>query len=517
MIKKATAAMIVILFTGMIISLIFAGSNTAVNVFAKEEPVSPETPPMDQKAWTDAMRFKKPGRINGVLHTELIEWQDAFALYAAYPGVPGKNRISSELRELVLGKTELFKNEVEKAPPAQSGGYVKPELIVTYKPYKYKNALLSFKLVTDAHTGASYTRGFISTYVYNLQTEKRMSLQDIFNSKTDYLNAISSLVRAKLQYNPSLQDNADKALFEAGTAPLLVNYMNYAIEDGNVLFFFNRNQIAPASDGSFEVALSFESLSGLLLPEILNPQNTETRKAETDTEKAQEDLPVFLQSASGDMKAFQIDDIDPLNDKAVALTFDDGPNPFTTGQVLGALREYGGHATFFVVGRMAEQFPTTVRRIYASGNEIGNHSYDHPDFYNLTAAEILDEIDQTNRVLYDIVGTRPILVRAPYGNVNQKIAEKIGRACIQWTVDSEDWKNLDEDINYEKVMDDVGDGDIVLMHDIYQPTADAAVRIIRDLTKKGYKLVTISQMIQIAQIRGKEVGLLIRDLRVSKK
>lgn len=514
--KKATAAMIVILFIGMFVGAIAAGSNNAVNVFA-EIPTPSASPAMDQTAWTEAMRFKKPDRVSGVLHMELLDWQETYSLYAAYPRVTGKNTISADLRGIVQSKAELFKNEVQDALPAKIGLSSKPELVVTYKPYKYKDAVIAFKLVTDANTGISYTDGCISTYVYNLQTEKRMSLEDVFNAKTDYLNIISSLVRDKLQHIPALQDNPDKTLFDEGTAPLKSNYSNFVIEDGEVLFFFNRCQIAPATEGSFEAALSFDSLAGLLRPEILYPPKSQTDVAESDKERTQNDLPVFLQSGSGDMKAFDLDGIDPLNDKVIAMTFDDGPNPSTTGEVLDALKKYGGHATFFVVGELAEEYPSTIQRIYASGNEIGNHSYDHADFYDLSHDEILEQIDKTNRIIYGIVGTRPILVRAPYGNVNQDIAEKIGRACVQWTVDSEDWKNLDEDTDYEKVMEDITDGDIVLMHDIYQPTADAAVRIIRDLTKKGYKLVTISQMIQIAQIRGKDVGLLIKDLRVSKR
>ena len=517
MVKKAEAAMIALLFICMLISTITAGSYTAIPVAAKAEPAPSSSTELDQKAWTDAMRSKKPDRVNGVLHMELLDWQETYALYAAYPRVTGKNKISAELRGIVKSKADLFENEVRDALPSESGVSSKPELAITYKPYKYKDAVISFKLVTEVDTGISFTDGFISTYTYNLQTEQRMFLGDIFNDNTDYLAVISGLVRDKLSYIPILKENADKTLFDAGTAPSQINYSNFVIEDGNVLFFFNRRQIAPALDGSFEVALSFDSLAGVLRPEILTPPKSQPQNTGLHVENKQEYLPVFLRSGGGDMKAFDLNGIDPLNDKVVALTFDDGPNPSTTGAVLDALKTYGGNATFFVVGDLAEEYPSTIKRIYASGNEIGNHSYSHTDFYKLSDDEILNEIDKTNRIVYDILGTRPILVRAPYGNVNQDIAEEIGRACVQWTVDSEDWKNLDEDIDYEKVMDDVGDGDIVLMHDIYQPTVDAAVRIIRDLTHKGYKLVTISQMIQIAHIRGKDVDLFVQDLRVSKR
>ncbi len=227
-------------------------------------------------------------------------------------------------------------------------------------------------------------------------------------------------------------------------------------------------------------------------------------------------LPAFLKSGQGEMKAFSIKGIKPASDKVVALTFDDGPNPSTTDEILDALKQYGGYATFFVLGERAKQFPQTIKNIVAGGNEIGNHTYDHTDLKTLTAKEIQSEINKTNDVLESEAGGRSILVRPPYGNITQDIANEIGKACVLWTVDPEDWKHRNVDADYNNVMNVVQDGDIVLMHDIYKESADAAKIIIRDLTKKGYKLVTVSQMIQIAQERGKNTGLIVSDLRVEK-
>lgn len=242
----------------------------------------------------------------------------------------------------------------------------------------------------------------------------------------------------------------------------------------------------------------------------------ETPKSSTASDIQDMALPAFLRSGPGEMKAFSIKGIDPADDKVVALTFDDGPNPSTTDEILDALKKYGGHATFFVIGERAKQFPQTVKNILDGGNEIGNHTYDHTDLKTVSADKIHDEIDKTNDVLASEVGARPILVRPPNGSITQKIAEDIGKACVLWTVDPEDWKYRNVDKDYNNVMDVVRDGDIVLMHDIYKQSADAAQEIIRDLTKQGYKLVTVSQMIQIAQARGKSVGLIVSDLRAPK-
>lgn len=227
-------------------------------------------------------------------------------------------------------------------------------------------------------------------------------------------------------------------------------------------------------------------------------------------------LPVFLRSGEGDMKAFSISGIDPKNDKVVALTFDDGPNPSTTGEILDCLQQYGGHATFFVVGSRVKQFASTVQKIFQGGNEIGNHTYNHTNLKSISSDKVKQEISETNQAVFDVVGARPILVRPPEGSITPQIAQEIGRACILWTVDPEDWKYRNVDKDYNNVMDVVQDGDIVLMHDLYKESSDAAKEIIRDLTHKGYKLVTVSQMIQIAQERGREVSMIVSDLRTSK-
>lgn len=228
-------------------------------------------------------------------------------------------------------------------------------------------------------------------------------------------------------------------------------------------------------------------------------------------------LPDFLKSGPGDMKAGSITGIDPKKDKVVALTFDDGPKPSTTSEILDTLAKYNAHATFFLLGKHVEQFPATTRIIYRSGNEIGSHSFGHMDFKTLTTDEMLEELDMANQAIYETVGERPIIIRPPYGNVTEKMAGEIGRPCILWSVDSEDWKYKNANIDYNNVMENIRDGDIVLLHDIYKPTVVATERIVRELTDRGYKLVTVTQMIQIAQARGQKVGLIVKNLRKAEK
>lgn len=272
-------------------------------------------------------------------------------------------------------------------------------------------------------------------------------------------------------------------------------------------------QLIPKATGA--PAASASGIKPSAKPSV-KPSTEATAKPSLPPPASNAALPAFLKSGPGDMKAFSIAGINCAKDKVVALTFDDGPNPSTTDEILDALKKYGGNATFFVLGERAKQFPQTIKNIYESGNEIGNHTYDHAELTKLTAEKIKSEVEKTNDILESVLGARPILVRPPYGSITQDIAEDIGKACVLWTVDPEDWKHRNVETDYNNVMDAVKDGDIVLMHDIYSESADAAKEIIRDLTKKGYKLVTVSQMIQIAEARGKDVGLIVSDLRVKK-
>ena len=477
MTKKITAILLVV----FIMIIMFSGCDVIRETFNSNDQSSAIPSEMDRETWLAKMHEKQVPQMDGIENASIIDWEESFLVYAVYPKITDKDEISSDIETFVQNKIELFKNEVNEGQ-SQSEGKTKPQITVTYKPYALKDAIISFKVTTDADSGITRTDGFITTFVYSMETESKLSLDDVFDSSVDYASEISDLVRSKLEGNSVLKSHYNAALFEEGTAPKKSNFSNFVVGDGEVVFYFNANQIASSAADSFEVALSFDELDDILMQDVLNPNASVTVNAATG-----EVLPDFLIAGEGDMSAFSIEGINP-DDKVVALTFDDGPNPSTTEQILDALERYDALATFFVLGDRAEEFPSTIQKIYESGNEIGNHSYDHKDFKKLSTEDMLDEVEKTNQIIYDAVGVRPILVRPPYGNVTENIANEIGRACVLWTVDPEDWKYKDADIDYNNVMDNVQDGDIVLMHDIYQASAEAAVQVIKELTARGYKI-----------------------------
>lgn len=185
----------------------------------------------------------------------------------------------------------------------------------------------------------------------------------------------------------------------------------------------------------------------------------------------------------------------PVKSKPViALTFDDGPHPQHTVQIVNALKKYNGHATFFVVGNRVEKYPGVVKQISQNGNQIGNHSYNHKQLTKLSESGIKSDLKKTSDILQKTISKKPSIVRPTYGSVNNRVKSSAGAPLILWSIDTLDWKTKNKTTTVNKVVSRAKDGDIVLMHDLYKPSAQAAEAIIQKLTAKGYKLVTIDEL-----------------------
>lgn len=180
----------------------------------------------------------------------------------------------------------------------------------------------------------------------------------------------------------------------------------------------------------------------------------------------------------------------------VALTFDDGPSSYDA-RTLAALEAVGGHATFFMVGNRVAAHADIVQRMVADGCELGNHSFAHQDLAKLSSDAIQQTIAQTNDALMSVAGQPASVIRPPYGAVGGAVKPTLaamGYAAILWHIDTLDWKTRNTANTVKVVLDQVQDGDIVLMHSIYEPSAAAAEQIIPELVNRGYQLVTVSEL-----------------------
>ncbi len=212
---------------------------------------------------------------------------------------------------------------------------------------------------------------------------------------------------------------------------------------------------------------------------------------------------IFADGGKIDSSVSSVYGVDPKK-PMVALTYDDGPSSDVTNRILDKLQEYNGRATFFVVGERVSEYPDSIKRAVRLDCEIGNHSYHHKDLTISTAKEIKREIASTNEVVEKVVGVSPVIARAPGGAVDDLARENVGMPFIYWSIDTLDWKYRNADSVAEKVKSQVGDGSIILMHDLYDSTAEASDVLIPWLTKNGYQLVTVSEMMAVKGIEMKD-------------
>lgn len=192
--------------------------------------------------------------------------------------------------------------------------------------------------------------------------------------------------------------------------------------------------------------------------------------------------------------------------KVVALTFDDGPYPPYTEQVLEVLKECHVPATFFVVGQNVAKYPELVKRIAAEGHQLGNHTYHHIDLLKADRRVIAEEVDSTNQAILAASGITPHLVRPPHGFRDPVVMEMMAERnlkVVEWSVMSRDWTNPGVEAIVERTVNKVKNGSIILLHDgdgiasrdSRAQSVEAARRIIQELSVKGYKFVTVDEIL----------------------
>ena len=186
----------------------------------------------------------------------------------------------------------------------------------------------------------------------------------------------------------------------------------------------------------------------------------------------------------------------------IALTFDDGPGEYTE-TLLDTVEKYNIHVTFFMLGKNVEGRESTIQRMVKLGCEIGNHTWDHQELPNMDLDSALQEFQKTDDALVKACGQAPTICRAPYGAITDEQISAVGKPFFMWSTDSLDWKLMDADADYNQIMNDssLGDGSVILMHDIHEPSVKCATeKLIPALIDQGYKLVTVSELAEAKDV-----------------
>lgn len=179
----------------------------------------------------------------------------------------------------------------------------------------------------------------------------------------------------------------------------------------------------------------------------------------------------------------------------IAITFDDGPDPNCTEQLLDGLKERGAKASFFVMGKQAEAYPELIRRMQAEGHLIGNHTYSHIQLGKNNRETFKKELIKTNELLRGITGEEPQYVRPPYGSWDKSFETELTMIPVLWTIDPMDWCSSDVNGIVRKVTEKAEENAVILMHDEYESTVTAALEIVDILQKQGYEFVTVDEIL----------------------
>lgn len=224
---------------------------------------------------------------------------------------------------------------------------------------------------------------------------------------------------------------------------------------------------------------------------VAGQQASEAAQQEASAEEASaEEAAAAEEAAQQEPVGRQIDPSKPM----VALTYDDGPQPSVGNRIMDCLAQYGGKATFFLVGERVPGFAAEVQRMAAEGHEIANHTQNHLYLHKTDAAGVQAQVAQCNAAIQAASGVAPTLMRLPGGIHNETVRANVGMPMIQWNIDTLDWKHRNADTTVNTILSQVKDGDIILMHELYSQTADATDCIVPELVNRGFQLVTVSEM-----------------------
>lgn len=190
--------------------------------------------------------------------------------------------------------------------------------------------------------------------------------------------------------------------------------------------------------------------------------------------------------------------------KYAALTFDDGPRRGTTDLLLNGLMERGVSATFFVVGEQISGNEDLIRRMAAEGHQVGNHTYSHTRLLTAERNVVIEEIRKGEIILENLLGEQAFWLRPPYGLIDTSRAALVGTPMIYWSLDPEDWKLLDAEQIVRCVEERIQPGDIVLLHDFYPTSVDAALELIDRLQAEGFTFVTVEELFRIENVTPEE-------------
>jgi len=356
------------------------------------------------------------------------------------------------IRAWIDSVTEKYTGEANSAKKTKEFA----ELTISYESYCIGDSVVSIKMSgTFSSPHSSHPVDILQVFNADIKEERILSDNDILS--TEQKEEFTTFVIDTANIDPSVIDHGI--------------FNNILLKDNGIELLLSTNLYLSETEGIKSLFFSYSEISSFLNKD-------------------------FIKQLCVSDPSLSLHFIDP-NKPMLALTFDDGPSEHTE-RLLDIFKQYGGSATFFVVGNMIEHREKTLQRIVNENHEIGNHSWNHRQLTYLNQQEITDQIMMTRAKIYDVTGVDCLIVRPPYGAYNdtlKAVGAELGVHYINWSVDTLDWKSRNAQAVYDEVFAHASDGAIILCHDLHSSTVDAMEIIIPKLINDGYQLVTVSQLL----------------------
>ena len=336
-----------------------------------------------------------------------------------------------------------------------------PELNISYTYKEVNEDIINVSLMTEIVTDKTINK--IKTFTYNKSNNKFLTMEDL----VDDLAGLDYEIKKELleKYQDADMDYLSN-----------VSYDYFTIDDENLTLYFNPAEIKSKHDELIYIDVPLDSLKMLVDIDINEGKDTY--------------LSIKKKNVS-------------IDDKVVALTFDDGPSKYTD-QILDILKKYNACGTFFLIGNKVEFYSDTLRRMLEEGSEIGNHSYDHKLLTRLSKESFQEEINKTQMAIKKVTGFTPTLFRPTYGGYNNTLKSYTDLKFVLWDVDSRDWQVKSKEKILKNVLPNVKSGSIVLMHDNHEYSVNTLEDMIESLKKQGYKFVTVTELLELKNLRESE-------------
>lgn len=362
-------------------------------------------------------------------------------------------RIDKEINEIY----KAFKKDFN-SPNSNS------ELNIDYTYDVINNNYINITLevfIDSAKLAHPYT--YMLTYVFDINNNKFLTIDNLIKDLSILQKDINSKLKSK--YKDCLVEEFQ-----------IDNNLMFTFDDVYLTIYFNPYTITSGYCGIINIDLKLDN-----------------HDLKIEIKKDKEIAATYVSNTK------QNKVIDP-NKPVIALTFDDGPSSYTKA-IIDILNAYGVNATFFVLGNKVEIYSEIIRESIESGNEIGNHSYNHKQLTRLSSIEIQEQINKTQTIINEVSGYTPTLLRPTYGEINKKVRNNSNLKIVLWNIDSLDWKKKNSEKIAEHVINKAKDEGIILMHDTMERTSKAIKIIIPELLEKGYQFVTISELEEVKLLR----------------